>query len=461
MAKKEKQSKLEPDAEKANQEESKENGTSDEKVEEEHESAESEGDSGDFALQLNKQTLARTFAIILAIGLGVIVAIAINNQRMTMAAQEPFAVVDGEELTAEDVEEFKSSFPRDVSDEVVQENLILRELLLREAEQLNISVSTEEAEEELSRTLELGGTNLSEYQRQQEDTYRATLELIRQQQLQRSVLDALSANVTVEADTMIVRHILIGTQNRTNAEAEALAQDVEQDVERNPEEFCDFVQELSADTPSVGDCGEYEVTRQSQFVPAFKDAAFELEADEVTTVESQFGFHVIRKEGERISQQAVAQAILPRLEEKYNVQRLDQESTEDTSPEPSVTVANNTSEQPESSNQQREPAETTSEETETEPSTSSTTVANSDLAQCLQEAQATLYTVSWSPETDRQLDILDEAVSGVTHIECEASEENEQACNQAGITTYPTWVLNGQETIGLKTQTALKAILDC
>ncbi|HTM68910.1 MAG TPA: hypothetical protein VL426_06460 [Candidatus Binatia bacterium] len=79
-----------------------------------------------------------------------------------------------------------------------------------------------------------------------------------------------------------------------------------------------------------------------------------------------------------------------------------------------------------------------------------------ELAQCLTDKGAKFYGAYWCPHCAAQKKLFGKALSKVTYIECAIpgdSTAQTQACKDAGITGYPTWVfadgsrLNGEVSL--------------
>ncbi len=83
-------------------------------------------------------------------------------------------------------------------------------------------------------------------------------------------------------------------QNRTNAEAVAIAQDIYKKLQANPDSIDDLANQFSEDPGSK--TGEpYAVEAASQFVPEFKALSLRLKLKEVGIVKTSFGYHVIER----------------------------------------------------------------------------------------------------------------------------------------------------------------------
>jgi parvulin-like peptidyl-prolyl isomerase len=97
--------------------------------------------------------------------------------------------------------------------------------------------------------------------------------------------------------TASVRHILIMTQGKTDAEKAAARKKIEDILARVKagEDFAALAKEYSEDPGSKDNGGLYENFGRGQMVKPFEDAAFSVPVGEVSgVVETSFGFHIIK-----------------------------------------------------------------------------------------------------------------------------------------------------------------------
>ncbi|MDO8516552.1 MAG: hypothetical protein Q7S33_00345 [Nanoarchaeota archaeon] len=95
-----------------------------------------------------------------------------------------------------------------------------------------------------------------------------------------------------------------------------------------------------------------------------------------------------------------------------------------------------------------------------------TTDQNADLekiAICLSEKGAQMYGASWCGHCTNQKAMFGDAAKSLPYIECDANSPNAQVdkCQQAGITGYPTWIINGQAYPGEQSIDELKKLSGC
>lgn len=96
-----------------------------------------------------------------------------------------------------------------------------------------------------------------------------------------------------------VSHILLGTENRGEVEARALADDLYAQLQEDPDRFDELVMEYSDDPVKQNNGGRYRDMRRGMMVRAFEKAAFGLEeTGEISEpVQTDYGFHIIRLNG--------------------------------------------------------------------------------------------------------------------------------------------------------------------
>jgi len=86
------------------------------------------------------------------------------------------------------------------------------------------------------------------------------------------------------------------------------------------------------------------------------------------------------------------------------------------------------------------------------------------LAQCLTNKGFKLYGATWCGHCQDQKKMFGEAVALINYIECATVDNNGQteACDQAGIEMYPTWVYpDGTKVPGVMTLKDLAKVSSC
>lgn len=485
--------------ERSKEESSNEKATTEEKEQEEP-SADKESN---VALELNKQHVFKIATILGAIALTLLIGTALLNQQQTtteeVSPDTVLATVAGQDITQADLDEqqqlLQSLGTQQLPNEEALELLIDEEVLYLEAQERGLVVSREEAEQQLEEDLDLAGTTVDAYRQQLAERnieFEQLVEYLRKQLSIANVLDEELQNITPTQDeieqrynesqenyrvptTATVRQILLSSDGENETVLQE-AKNIRAELEEDLSLFCDYVENRTADEASIETCGEYNVTEQDPFIDEFKDAALNMSVGELRIVHSDFGYHILVKDDElperlqsleevrtQIEQQLRQEAeqdripqIAQELREKHGVSYPGEEteSTDEIAPQPEQ---NETQEEvePLEETEEVEPVEETQETAEEMPEDSEELA---DLSQCLAEADATVYIVDWSPESQDQQVILGNLQESVTVINCEDQREE---CDRNGVNAYPTWELNGEQTIGLKTRTSLRNTLSC
>ena len=115
-------------------------------------------------------------------------------------------------------------------------------------------------------------------------------------------------------DTLCVSHVLVSTDDRTDAEARARAADLAARIASGTR-FRTVASEDSDDPSAAGQGGDLGCGSRGRFPPAFEDAAYALDVGQVSEpVRTQFGYHLIRvRERNRTGYEEVADSVRQRL----------------------------------------------------------------------------------------------------------------------------------------------------
>jgi parvulin-like peptidyl-prolyl isomerase len=100
-----------------------------------------------------------------------------------------------------------------------------------------------------------------------------------------------------EDKTASVRHILLSTKEKGEAEKEEIHKKMEEILSRakSGEDFAELAKTYSEDPGSKDNGGLYENFGRGQMVPPFEDAAFSVPIGEISDiVETSFGYHIIK-----------------------------------------------------------------------------------------------------------------------------------------------------------------------
>ena len=120
-----------------------------------------------------------------------------------------------------------------------------------------------------------------------------------------------------------VKHILIGTKSRTEAEAAALANETLERLKKDPSSFDALVASLSDDESKSSNHGLMENAASQQFVRPFAEAAGKLtKPGELSgVVQTQYGFHILQlvnyKPAVQKTYEQVAESIRTRLTSEW------------------------------------------------------------------------------------------------------------------------------------------------
>ncbi len=84
-------------------------------------------------------------------------------------------------------------------------------------------------------------------------------------------------------------------------------------------------------------------------------------------------------------------------------------------------------------------------------------------AQCLSEKGAVEYGAYWCGHCKEQKEMFGDSFKFINYVECDAGGKNArpELCEQAGITGYPTWIINGKRLSGLQKFETLAAETNC
>ncbi len=115
-------------------------------------------------------------------------------------------------------------------------------------------------------------------------------------------------------DSVKASHILIPFQGSSSASAETIqteeqakntADSLAVVVRRNTAKFADLAKEFSSDKSNSEKGGELDWFTYNRMVPSFRDYCFNNKKGDIGVVKSQFGFHVIKIDGQKNYQKAV------------------------------------------------------------------------------------------------------------------------------------------------------------
>ena len=79
-------------------------------------------------------------------------------------------------------------------------------------------------------------------------------------------------------------------------------------------------------------------------------------------------------------------------------------------------------------------------------------------AQCLTDAGVSMYGAEWCPHCQAQKALFGDSFQYINYHECTVET---QACNDAGIQGYPTWIVDGKQYPGEQSFRALADLTGC
>lgn len=128
----------------------------------------------------------------------------------------------------------------------------------------------------------------------------------------------------VTAHMVDVSHILIGTDERSDEEALAQAENLHQQLEQDPGRFDELVMAWSDDPSKAGNKGRFTDIKKGQMVPEFEEIAFSLELGEISgPVKTAYGYHLVRKDGDTPSRQRKFREVRVGLEQQMKKRHLE------------------------------------------------------------------------------------------------------------------------------------------
>jgi parvulin-like peptidyl-prolyl isomerase len=125
-----------------------------------------------------------------------------------------------------------------------------------------------------------------------------------------------------EDKTASVRHILLMTQDKTDAQKEEIRKKMDDILARakKGEDFAALAKQYTEDTGSKENGGLYEDFERGKMVKPFEDAAFSVPVGQISgLVETEFGYHILKVEGRKKETQPLDQVksqIEARLKER-------------------------------------------------------------------------------------------------------------------------------------------------
>ncbi len=265
--------------------------------------------------KIKKSTIKKISAVVVLLA---ILAVVLYFASRTLIPEKAAAIVNGEKITNQELEQKYSQLPDQyklfITKEDFLDQIISVKLLLQEAEKKAVVVSDEEieaeldaikaqlpSEEEFDTLLKQRNMQLSQLKKQISE------QLIINKLLNETVFSKVDVSESqirgyynnneedfkAKEGEIRVKHILVASEE----EAGEILKDI-----KNGEDFSELAKSNSLDTGSAIMGGDLGFIQKGQMVKEFEDAAFGLKINEVSPiVQTQFGYHLIRRGADTIS----------------------------------------------------------------------------------------------------------------------------------------------------------------
>lgn len=274
------------------------------------------------------QDMKRNLIILLSLIILATIALVLTHTSTPQAQEQDMSVVatiNGEALYQYEVDNYWNMLSAQqklqVEKDDLIEELIHQKLLLQRAAELDLSTSIEEAQIILETQIAQQGATYEDYIQWLESqnmniddvlktlAQQTTLSKLLERETNTSGLDVNQEEINTYYENnkeqfarpqqMTVRHILVmNSENSNENELLTLVETIESELDaQNNDNFCDLVNEYTADLASKENCGEYTFER-GVMVPEFENAAWDMSIGERRTVKSNYGYHIMLKMGE-------------------------------------------------------------------------------------------------------------------------------------------------------------------
>jgi parvulin-like peptidyl-prolyl isomerase len=277
----------------------------------------------------------------------------INIKSLIKKSQsEIAAVVNEEEITLQELnnryEKIPENYKQLITKETLLEQIVDEKLLLQKANQENIKVSDEELENMLNQTLSnymMDKEQLKNELEKQGTSYEEFIELFKNELLISKLLNQTVTNINIteeEAEqfydenpeqfsipeTVNASHILIChneslncLSNLSKLGAKDKIENILSKLKDNENDFSELA-EIYSECPSSEKGGNLGFFTKGQMTPAFEDAAFDLEEDEISEIiETEFGFHIIKVHEKRDSDTLEFETVKTQIKQNLKVQK--------------------------------------------------------------------------------------------------------------------------------------------
>lgn len=381
---------------------------------------------------------------------------------------EVAATVNGEAIYSKDIDDQYNSLSPVLQQTYTKEALLNQTidelLLIQEAKSRNIKAESKDINDELDNFKKLQGlseedfTNLLAKQNLTIDKVKALIE--RRIMIKNLLNQTIFANTNIsnqavneyylqnqekfkEPATVTVQHILIMI-NANVTEAKALERIKEVEKQLTSTNFCELAKNYSEDPGSKDTCGTYTFGA-GEMVPEFEEASFDLEINKTEIVKTAYGYHLIKKldftDEKTIELSEVETDIRNFLHDQKAQQNFD------------VMIQ-----------ELRAKATIVNYMYKTDPINSTITTNLDSFAKCLTEKGVKMYGAYWCPHCENNKKLFGDSWKYMNYVECAVEGQPQvqtQACTDAGISGYPTWLINNEKYPGEQTLEKLSSLTGC
>jgi len=230
------------------------------------------------------------------------------------------ATVNGEEIPYQEYQYQLQGYLRQYQNQIapsqvvglkanILDNIINQKLILQEANKkdINPEISDEDVQAQLDKVVDYYASSKEEFEeiikkngQTIEDVKNNIRENMATQEKIKAVLDSVKANVEVtdqeiakQYEEVTASHILIKTDDKTDAEAKAKAKEVLAKAKAG-EDFAKLAEKYS-EGPSASRGGKLGSFTRGRMVKPFEEAAFSMGVGEISDlVKTEFGYHIIK-----------------------------------------------------------------------------------------------------------------------------------------------------------------------
>lgn len=403
------------------------------------------------------------------------------------------ATVNGEAIYMKDIDRQYSAL-NPAQQAIYTKDAILNKsidevLLIQESKKMNIKVSGQEIKDEIDnfkKQNKLTDATLNDLLTQQGMTLNDLQLLIEKRIRVRDLLnETILSNITVtdneiqqyydnntakfaDPEKVTVSHILIiPKENVSLDQAKVLAMKINSTL--NATNFCDMVVKYTDDSGSKNTCGTYTFGR-GEMVAEFENASFNMKINTTAIVETIYGWHLIKKLDYTPPKQSplsdVKDQIYQTLHDMIAQTNFDALQSRLRS---SATIVNYLASS--NANDVSLNGDTANAAVEDSGSVNTSTVIPApvlmnldNFTKCLTNHNVVFYGASWCQDCSKQKELFGDSSQYLRYVDCAVQGQPQiqtQECNNANITGYPTWKVNGALYPGSQTLEKLSALTGC